>query len=162
MPGDNAIVDDPRLLAALSLSWDKAAKEDFQSSIPRCEVTSLKGDSFIPSKDVWAAESDSAMERLEARLAGKKADNRLKPKVVRRLDRSEWRMVVDQDTSCFIVDADTKQIVGAVIRNFIGEYQTFSLLDSVAEKQLSWARDVRVCSERDNDLQSFELTFWTA
>ena len=144
LPGNNAILDDPNLCRALSLNWSEDEAEEFRSSIPEYEFLRLSKQDFIPPKDFWAPESESAATHLETRLNGKKADKRVPAKSVRRSDKIDWRMVVGEDTSCIIVDTKSKDVVGAVIRNLVGDKAVLSWLDSVAAKQVEWGRDVRV------------------
>ncbi|MCJ1250941.1 hypothetical protein MMC30_008170 [Trapelia coarctata] len=120
--------DDTSLIKDLCLNWTEQQTQDFLAGIPMEEHAALSPDQIVPPEAAWALDPDTRpgvakwlMESHERTGAGESGETR----------------------SVILKDKHTGEIVGIVIRNFIGVPSVVARMDEAAKAHVLIGRNAR-------------------
>jgi hypothetical protein len=134
------------LTRSLGLDWTATKREEFLApeSIPTLSLSMLK--KRWPPKDVWLSEAPATGLLWERHFQeAKQHDKRIKRKdVLISSDGDSWQKTIKAGESVIIRDAQTRQIVLIVIRNFCGHQGVLDWANNIVETATNIKKSVRL------------------
>ena len=134
-----------RLLRGIGLDWVEEDRTKFLDRAKIIYVERLK--TPYPTLGHHIIDCDGADTKMRSHLeSGKLPDKRQARLPILRLDEEKLQLTIGANESVLVCDAETGELVMAILRNFVGQPAVLNWLDGIITEEVKYRKNIRVRS----------------